>query len=290
MVNERIAMSSSGAPTLRQQRLGFELRKLREKAGFSSTAAAARVGVAQAHMSRIEAGRYAVSAERVRAFAHAYMCGDEGLIDALAGMTGRRVRGWWEEYRDILPSGALDLAETEHHATAMRIASVIHIPGLLQIVDQVRALGSIAVPPLAPHEIEHRVSFRIKRQVVLYGQQAIPLTAIVHEAALRMGFGGPAVARAQLRHLIEASTRDNVSVLVIPFGAGTLPGSGQSIVYCSAAVPQLDTVQLDTYHGSEFLDAQAQLVKYQQVLDIMEACALSPAKSRDLIARIEKQT
>ncbi|MFE7591270.1 helix-turn-helix domain-containing protein [Kitasatospora sp. NPDC057512] len=281
-------MSPSDAPTLRQQRLGFELRKLRENAGLSSTAAAARVGVSQAHMSRIEAGRYAVSAERVRAFARAYTCTDQDLIDALASMTGRRVRGWWEEYRDILPPSMLDLAETEHHATAMRIASVIHIPGLLQTADQARVLARNVVPPPAPHELEHRVSYRIKRQVVLYGRQAIPLTAIVHEAALRMGFGGPAVARAQLRQLIEASTRENVSVLVIPFGAGTFPGSGQSIVYCSAAVPQLDTVQLDTYHGSEFLDAHAQLVKYQKVLDLMEACALGPAKSRDLIARIEK--
>ncbi|GHF54100.1 transcriptional regulator [Kitasatospora xanthocidica] len=283
-------MASSDAPTLRQQRLGVELRKLRENAGLSSTAAAALVGVSQAHMSRIEAGRYAVSADRVRAFARAYTCTDQNLIDALAGMTGRRTRGWWEEYRDILPPSALDLAETEHHTTAMRIASVIHIPGLLQTAEHTRALAGNAVPPLAPHEVEHRVSYRIKRQVVIYGQRAIPLTAIVHEAALRMEFGGPLVARAQHGHLIEASTRENITVLVIPFGAGTLPGSGQSIVYCSAVVPQLDTVQLDTYHGSEFLDAHAQLVKYQKVLDIMEACALSPAKSRDLIARIEKDT
>ncbi|MFE7530691.1 helix-turn-helix domain-containing protein [Kitasatospora sp. NPDC057542] len=282
-------MASSGTPTLRQQRLGFELRKLRENAGLSSTAAAALVGVNQGHMSRIEAGRYAVSAERVRAFARAYACTDQSLIDALAGMTGRRTRGWWEEYRDILPPTMLDLAETEHHATAVRIASVIHIPGLLQTADHARVLASNVVPPLTPPEVEHRVSYRIKRQAVVYGQRAIPLTVIVHEAALRMGFGGPAVARAQHRHLIEASTRENVSVLVIPFGAGTFPGSGQSIVYCSEVVPQLDTVQLDTYHGSEFLDAHAQLVKYQKVLDLMEACALSQAKSRDLIARIEKE-
>ncbi|MFI6153773.1 helix-turn-helix domain-containing protein [Kitasatospora sp. NPDC051170] len=283
-------MSSSDAPTLRQQRLGFELRKLRESAGLTSTAAAARLGVGQAHMSRIEAGRYAVSADRVRAFARAYMCTDQNLIDALAGMTGRRIRGWWEEYRDIMLPDALDLAETEHHATAIRIGTVIHIPGLLQTADQVRALAQGSVPPLAPHEVEHRVSYRLKRQVVLYGERPIPLTAIIHEAALRMGFGGPVVARAQYKHLIEASTRENISVLVIPFGAGTLPGSGQSITYCSAGVPQLDTVLLDAYHGSEFLDAHAQLVKYQKVLDRMEATALSPAESRDLIARIEKDS
>ncbi|MFE6871261.1 helix-turn-helix domain-containing protein [Kitasatospora sp. NPDC057692] len=279
-------MTSSGTPTLRQQRLGFELRKLRENAGLSSTAAAARVGVNQGHMSRIEAGRYAVSADRVRAFARAYTCTDQDLVDALAAMTGRRVRGWWEEYRDILSPGALDLAELEHHSTAMRIATVIHIPGLLQTAEHARAIFLDVFPPLSPPEVEHRVSHRIKRQAVLYAEQPVPLTAIVHEAALRMGLGGPAVARAQYRHLLEMSTRDTITVRVIPFGAGTFSGSGQSIVYFAAAVPQLDSVQLDTEHGSEFLDSYAHLVKYRLMLDRLESSALSPVKSRDLITRI----
>lgn len=283
-------MASVGTATLRQRRMGLELRKLREHAGLSSTAAAARVGIIQAHMSRIEAGRYPVSADRVRALAHAYTCTDQALIDALTAMTGRRKRGWWEEYRDILPPGALDLAELEHHTSAMRIASVIHMPGLLQTADHGRAVINDAVPPLAPHEVEHRVSYRIKRQAILYGEEPMPLTAIMHEAALRMGFGGAAVARAQLKHLIEMSTRDNITVLVIPFGAGTFPSSGQSIVYFTGPVPQLDSVQLDTDHGSEFLDALAQLVKYRTVLDRMEGCTLDADGSRDLITRIAQET
>ncbi|MFJ6774666.1 helix-turn-helix domain-containing protein [Kitasatospora sp. NPDC091257] len=283
-------MSTSGAPTLRQQRLGFELRKLRENAGLTSTAAAARVGVNQAHMSRIEVGRYPVSADRVRAFARAYTCTDQSLIDALVGMTGRRVRGWWEEYRDILRPSALDLAELEYHCTAMRIASVIHVPGLLQTADHARALFLDVFPPLSPPEVEHRVSHRIKRQAVLYGDHSASLSTVVHEAALRMGVGGPAVARRQIRQLIEMSAREDISVRVIPFGAGAFPGSGQPIVYFSASVPQLDTVQLDTDHGSEFLDAYAYLAKYRMILDRLDSCALSPVESRDLMARIEKET
>jgi hypothetical protein len=218
--------------------------------------------------------------------AHAYTCTDQALIEALAALTGGRTRGWWEEYREILPTGALDLAEVEHHASSMRIASVIHMPGLLQTMEHARAVISDVVPPLVPHEVEHRVSYRIKRQAVLYGTQPTPLTAVVHEAALRMGFGGPTVARAQLNHLIDMSECENVTILVIPFGAGTFPSSGQSIVYFSGPVPQLDTVQLDTDHGSEFLDSQAQLVKYRTILDRMEGCALKPTESRDLVHRI----
>ncbi|MBN3931065.1 transcriptional regulator [Streptomyces verrucosisporus] len=241
-------------------------------------------------MSMIEAGRYAVSADRVRGMARAYSCTDQELIEALAGMTGGRTRGWWEEYRDILPPGALNLAELEHHATAVRVASVVHVPGLLQTTDHARAIMTDAVPPFAPHEVEHRVSHRIKRQGILYKDTPTPLTAVVHEAALRMGFGGAAVARAQLGHLIEMSERENITLLVIPFRAGNFPSSGQPIVYYRGPVPQLDTVQLDTDHGSEFIDAQARLVKYRTIMDRMERCALTPAESRDLMHHIAQET
>ncbi|PBC95737.1 DNA-binding XRE family transcriptional regulator [Streptomyces sp. Ag82_O1-15] len=84
------------APTiaLRRQRLGAELRKLRERAGLTSTAAAALLGGPQARISNIEAGRYAVSTDRVRTLAHNYSCADEEYVDVLAAMTGGRMRGW----------------------------------------------------------------------------------------------------------------------------------------------------------------------------------------------------
>ncbi len=282
-------MAPSSSPTLRQQRLGVELRKLRERAGLSTTAAAARLGVNQSRISNIEAGRYAVSGERVRAMARNYTCPDRDLIEALTGLTGGRTRGWWEEYREILSAGLLDLVELEHHAKALQVATIIHMPGLLQTADHARALFQKAAPPLEAYEIEHRVSFRIKRQSILYGDAPTPLTVILHEAALRMGFGGPTTARAQLRHVIKMSERENVTVLVVPFGGGTFPGAGQPVVYAFGPVPQLDTVQLDADHGCEFLDAEAQLAMYRMVLDHMEMCALKPDESRDLIHRIAEE-
>ncbi|MER5553198.1 helix-turn-helix transcriptional regulator [Streptomyces sp. NPDC002793] len=281
-------MPPSTTPTLRQQRLGAELRKLREHAGLTSTAAAELLGVNQARISSIEAGRYAVSAERVRAFARGYDCADESLIEALCAMTGGRTRGWWDEYRDHLPTALIDLAELEHHAVELRVCLVIHIPALLQTTDHARALFQEVAPPLLPYEVEHRLSHRIKRQGVLHGRRAVRYTALIHEAALRMGFGGREVARAQLQHLIDMGEHDNVVVRVIPFGSG-FPGTGQSIDYLSGRVPQLDTVQLDTHHGCEFLDAQSQLTKYRTVLDRMEPAALPSSESRDFIHRIAQQ-
>jgi transcriptional regulator with XRE-family HTH domain len=274
------------APTLRQQRLGAELRKLRERAGLTSTAAAALLGSPQARISNIEAGRYAVSADRVRTLARNYSCPDDAYVEALASMTGGRKRGWWEEYRDILPTGLLDLAELEHHAAALRVAVTVHMPGLLQTPEHARATMREAVPPLRPHEIEHRVSYRVKRQAVLFDGTLTALTAVIHEAALRMGFGGPEVSRAQLLHLVEMSEQQTITVLVIPFGQTGFPASGQPITYALGPVPQLDTVVLDSDHGCEFLDAEAQLHRYRSVVDRMQSRALSESASRDLIQRI----
>jgi len=205
-------------------------------------------------------------------------------------MTGTRTRGWWEEYREFLPVGLLDLAEVEHHATYVRVATMVHIPGLLQTAEHARVVFNAGIPQLAPYEVEHRVSHRIKRQAILYGDTPTPLTAIIHEAALRMGYGGTPVARAQLEHLGDMSERENVTIVVIPFGAGPLPGSGQSVDYLGGSVSQLDTVQLDTDHGNELLNAEAQLVNYRSVLDRMESYAFKPAASRDLIHRIARKT
>ncbi|UUU22547.1 helix-turn-helix domain-containing protein [Streptomyces sp. DSM 40750] len=273
-------------PTLRQQRLGAELRKLREQAGLSSSAAAGLLGVKQAQISSIEAGRYAVSADRVRTFARTYSCADPALVDALAAMTGGRTRGWWDEYREHLPVGLIDLAELEHYATELRVALVIHIPALLQTTDHARALFRGVFPPLQQYEIEHRLTHRIKRQGILHREEPTPYTATIHEAALRMGFGGRDVTAKQLRHIIDTSELTHVTVRVVPFGGESFHGTGQGIDYVAGAVRQLDTVQLDTHHGCEFLDGEAQLSKYRAVIDHMEASALTPEASRDFIHRV----
>ncbi|MDX3227184.1 helix-turn-helix transcriptional regulator [Streptomyces sp. ME19-01-6] len=279
-------MATTNNPTLKPRRLGAELRKLRERAGLSSTAAAAELGVQQARVSMIEAGRYAVSGDRVRAMARSYACADDELVDALADMTGGRTRGWWDEYREHLPASFADMAELEHQARGLRVALVIHIPGLLQTVDHARAVIREAAPPLRAYEVEHRLTHRMKRQAILYGDEPVPYTAVIHEAALRMEFGGVSTVRAQLEHLIEMGEMDNVTIRVIPFGGGTFPGTGQGFDYVLGAVPQLDTVQLDSAQGTQFMDAEAELVKYRAVLERMEATALTSAESRDFIHSI----
>lgn len=281
-------MAGRAAATARRTRLGAELRKLRERAGMTTTQAADVLGTSPGQLSNIEVARFGVSPARVRAMARTYSCTETALIEALVSMVTERARGWWEEYRDILPPKLLDLPEIEHYGTHLHAAHSVHIPGLLQTVDHAREIARQAVPEFTPPEIEHRVSFRVKRQTVLFRDGAIPYRAVIHEAALRMQFGGRDVTRAQLDHLLVLSERDNVTIRVIPFDAGSYPGSGQSVYYVSGPVPKLDTAQLDQSHGPVFIDSEAQLAQYQLLLGRLEAAALSSAASRDLIHDITK--
>ncbi|MFI1800092.1 helix-turn-helix domain-containing protein [Streptomyces sp. NPDC020379] len=281
---------STPLPTVRKRRLGAELRRLRERADLSATEAAARFGVTQSRISNIEAGRYGVSADRVRALARTYDCSDRSLVEALAAMTGERKRGWWEEYREQLPQNLLELSEIEHHATALRVTQAITVPGLLQTPEHARTIFREFVPSLPPHAVEYRVSHRIKRQMILFRDEPPQYTAIIHEAALRMRFGGPETATAQLAHLISMSERPNVTVVAIPFTAESFPVSGHGVDYFYGAVPQLDTVTIDAAHGGQLIDLAASLERFRAMLDRMEEVALNPTKSRDLMHRIAKES
>ncbi|MDB1087247.1 helix-turn-helix transcriptional regulator [Streptomyces sp. ACA25] len=282
-------MAVRGAPSARRVRLGTELRKLRERAGMSVTEAARMLGTVQAQISNMESSRYGVSAERVRTLARNYSCTDQRLIEALVEMATEGKTGWWDQYREILPSGLLDLAELEYHAVHLRSAYTAHVPGLLQTAEHAREVFRQVVPPLSPPEVEHRVSHRVKRQEVLYRSPPTPYDSIVHEAALRVQWGGAQGMRRQLQHLLEMSGHEHVTVRVIPFSAGAYPGSGQSVCYARGPVPELDTVQLDQSHGPVFLHARAQLDKYRMLFEHMEAAALAPEKSRDFIRRLLRE-
>jgi hypothetical protein len=53
-------------------------------------------------------------------------------------------------------------------------------------------------------------------------------------------------------------------------------------------VPQLDTVLVDNQLGGVFMDAEAQLARYREVLRKLEGAALGVVESRELIHRLVK--
>ncbi|MEU9666510.1 helix-turn-helix transcriptional regulator [Streptomyces bobili] len=276
-------------PTARQARLGAELRKLREAAGMAAREAGAFLGGNQAQISHIEAGRWGVSAERVRRLATLYSASDEKLIEALCAMAEERAKGWWEEYRGILRPGFLDLAELESRATRLRSVQTVNIPGLLQSEEYVRAIHNSHAPRLPADEVDARVEFRMRRRTVFEREKPTPLVALVHEAALRMRYGGRKVAKGQLEFLLETSAWPAVTVRVIPFTCEEFIEAAHSLLYAAGVVPQLDTVHLDSPLGGISVTDTAGLVRFAEMLDFAERAALSERASRQLIHHIAQE-
>ncbi|MEV0988030.1 helix-turn-helix transcriptional regulator [Streptomyces sp. NPDC049949] len=277
-------------PTARQIRLGSELRKLRERAGMTAKDAGGLLSTDAARISNIEAGRLGISEERIRRLFTFYQCDDDPLLSALCVIAGeRRGTHWWDEYRGILTPGFLDIAELEHHSPKLRCLQPMTFPGVLQTEEYARALFAGVIPQVPGEEVDARVEHRMKRRAIFDRETPPRFEAIVHEAALRMRVGGRKVARAQLEYLLQAAEQEGITLRVIPFTADDFIEVTQTVMYATGAVPQLDTVHIDTPFGGRFLDTAADLDRYRALLDFAEQTSLDPDESRSFIHHIARE-
>ncbi|WBP87474.1 helix-turn-helix domain-containing protein [Kitasatospora cathayae] len=279
-------MALRSNPTLRQRRLGTELRRIREQAGLGGSQLARELGIQPAQITQMESGKSGISVERLRTIAAVCMCTNQPLIDAMARMASERGKGWWEEYRATLTIDFLEVAELEGHAERISFCNTVYLPGLLQTKSYASAMFARLVPPLPPQDVETRTTFRLRRQEVV---QATPVRAFIHEAALRMQFGGPLVLIDQLAALLNDAERPGLSIRVVPFDVDTFPGTGENLTYVEGPVPELDTVQMDVAPGTLFFDSPANLAKYRTIFSSLDATALSEEQSCDFIRSIMKE-
>ncbi|WP_234393036.1 DUF5753 domain-containing protein [Streptomyces pactum] len=240
-------------------------------------------------VSQIESGTVGVSAKRVRRLADNYTCTDLALVDSLVAMATDRTRGWWEEYRGVLPPAFLDTAEAEYHATYLREVVIMHVPGLLQTADYARAVFSYMRPELPESEVAARVEHRMNRRVIIERDTPTPYETVIHEFALRVHVADRQVSRVQLHEILDAIERDQVTVRVIPVDCEGFAGAGASMVYLGGPVPQLDTGLRDSPTGAAFCDAEEQLENLRTLFRTVKSASLDPVASRGLIHRLAKE-
>lgn len=276
-------------PTARQVRLGSELRKLREAAGKPAKEIAGLLGSSSAHMSQIEAGSSAISEERLRRLAAHCACANEELIEALVTIATDRTRGWWEDYRGVLPQVNLDVAEAEHHAAFLQEVVITYVPGLLQTPNYAHAVFSYMRPELPESELAPRVEHRMRRRLAIEGDDPLPYETIVHEFALRIRVADRQTSLAQLRRILDEIEQGHATVRVIPTDQDGFAGAAASMMYLGGPVPQLDTGLRDAPTGVLFIDAEAQLKQLRTLFRKVKEASLEPTASRDFIHRMTKE-
>ncbi|MGH3329267.1 MAG: helix-turn-helix domain-containing protein [Streptomycetales bacterium] len=280
-------------PTVRRRRLGAELRRLREAAGLTMDEAGKGLERAESTISRIENARNAIRPLDVRLLLDLYGVTDKRARAALEALArDSRKKGWWHTYADLLSPAYSDLISLEDDAEGVLTFELALVPGLLQTEDYARAVLTGGRMTAAAEEVETLVTVRMTRQAVLARPESpLRLWAIVSEAALRQQIGGPDVMRAQLRHLVEAADRPNVTLQVLPFSAEAHPGSnGPFVVFEFPESTALDVVLLENLTSSLYLEQEPEVRRYTLAYEHLRAIALAPADSRKLIARAAEET
>ena len=245
-------------PTVRLRRLAAELRRLRTAADLSREDVAERTGINNATLYRIETARTRPQTRTLIALLQLYGVDDQQRQHLLALAKESAKQGWLRPYHEDLPEEYTAYISFEAEADGVRNYESLFIPGLLQTEAYARAVIRGVLPMANQREVEDRVQARIERQQVLTKDDPLKLWAIVDEAALRRLVGGAKVMTDQLRHLLEVITEPNVTLQVIPFGAGAHAGMPGSFVLMDFPDPMdAGLVYIDSMAGDLFLESAA---------------------------------
>ncbi|WP_237755161.1 DUF5753 domain-containing protein [Nocardia nova] len=175
---------------------------------------------------------------------------------------------------------------------AARLASFAElVPGLLQTPEYAKTLSRLAHPSEPESEIGRRVEMRARRQVLITKKTApLPVDVILDESALHRVVGGRRAMGLQLRHLADMSTRSNISVRVLPFGAGVPLGdlTGPFIILdfdrpTSEKPTEPSVVYAAGYTGVMYFDDPEVVERYRRAHTNLQTVALDSQDSRRLL-------
>jgi hypothetical protein len=279
--------------TVPRRQLGRELRRLREQeARIAQVDAATALECSVTRLWRLERGELPFRTVDVKAMCELYGADPQTTTALVAIAPHTKAKGWWHDYAEIPPWFDLYVG-LEEAACRLRDYQLVLVPGVLQTREYATAVFEADTDGVRRDEVEGRVAVRLRRARLLtrLDPQAPEFDIVLDEAALRRPVGGPAVMAAQLRRIAEASELPNVSVRLLPFGAGlphTTLANGSFTVMDFPARHEPTTVYIEGITGALFLDKPAESARYASAFHRLRASALDSSASRDLLLTTAK--
>jgi transcriptional regulator with XRE-family HTH domain len=271
--------------TIRHLRLASELRTLREARGLSAQEAADALGWSRPKLNKFETANRRPTVADVEEMLALYGC-DEALHLALVKLTRNlHLRGWWTGYNDVLEPS---LPQLESEATDIYSWQLGVVPGLLQTSAYALALIQQANPDGSRESHLRKVAARAARQSLLERPGGPMLHAVMDEAVLRRPVGGAAVMEEQLRYLVEAASRPNVCLQVMPLEAWRHSGvEGSFVLLGFGGKVNMDVVFQDGAVGSGmYLEDVEKVGRAKVEFSRISEAALSEGDSVEMIRGI----
>ncbi|MDG4832914.1 helix-turn-helix transcriptional regulator [Solwaraspora sp. WMMD1047] len=281
------------SPIVQAWELGIRLRQRREEIGLTAAAAGRAIGIIQAYVSGVEAGRVKLPARRLAQMIEIYELDPDDAAELEELRVGAARRGWWQEYSQLFPAEFLRFLGYEAGAEQIHCYDSELLHGLLQTEEYARAVIRGGRTVIRLTEVDRRVAARMARKTRLTAtQNPIRISAVVGEGALRQQVGGPAVMRAQLEHLAALMTErpDQIEIRVLPFSVGAHPALSGPFQVLSFPSPRLhDLVWQEILTSIDIIDQSVRVTDYVVTFGETRECALSSGDSLALIQRIAKE-
>jgi transcriptional regulator with XRE-family HTH domain len=275
------------SPTVRRRRLSAELRRHRVRAGMTLSDVADELEWSPAKLGHIETGiRKWPSVMEISALLRLYGVTGGQREAILTLVRESRLRPWWTEYEDVLPSAYVG---NEAGAVAVQAYAGILVPDLLQVPDYTaavaRALGH------GEHTVERMVAAYLKRQEVLDhgGPDDGPMRyhAIVEEDALQRVSGNLELLRAQTTRIVELATgSDRVTVQLLPTSAGPHPGVAGPFSILEFDEDEAALAYVEATQGGSIVEAEESVAACKRVWSELTRIAASPQVSIGILRRM----
>ncbi|MDQ2881895.1 MAG: helix-turn-helix domain-containing protein [Actinomycetota bacterium] len=268
----------------RLKRLGAALRSLRVASDLTVDQVATSLGWSGSKVSRIETAKQIVSPSDVRKLVTLYELGADEIEKYVAIARRAKERDWWYKYDDVLPEWFEGYLGLETEASKISTYEADLVPGLLQTEQYAAAVLGAYPLRTTPEEMERSVDLRRARQARLSDENPLILDAVISETALRRAIGGPSVMREQLAHLAAMIQRPNVTIRLLPFGAGEHPGiNGAFSVLEFADADDGRIVTVETMTSTLYIEKTRDVGIYRLAFDQIRSVALGPDETADMI-------
>jgi transcriptional regulator with XRE-family HTH domain len=281
-------MPNEIGPYVRRKLLGRQLRQFREQAGISQEEAAKYAGMKGPSISRIENGKQVILPRTVRLLCQCYNIGAPTIDMLMRQAEESSDRAWYAMYSDTVPHWVESFLGLEAEATEVWTYQAELVPGLLQTPDYVRAVAAAAQLDSTDAEIDRSVELRLARQRRLTSDHPPKLHSVVNEAVLMRPVGGPSTMAAQLRHLLDMTEQDNITIQVLAFAAGEhVAMTGAFTMLRFPDELEMNAVFLEHDHGATSAERPADINRYGRMFERLVSQALSPAQTRERLATLE---
>lgn len=290
--------TSPGSAVARRQ-LGRELTALRKAIpGLTQKDAAKRMEWSQAKLWRLENGRDDVvpTSRDIRDLCGLYNATVTRTAKLQAIYEQTKVAGAWASRYGEIPEWFQLYVELEPAASHLREYHTELITGVLQTREYATAVVRCDVEGKGVSEeaIAERVEIRLRRADLLTRETPAPprFDIVLNESVIRRPVGGPSAMAQQLRHVAELMELPNLSVRILPFGAGMHRGAlaaGSFVVLDFPADAEPTTVYSEGLTGAAYLDGEGDAASYGWAFEGLAEMSLDTAASRDLLITASKE-